>query len=124
MALVDEELGPEAGKCGCPVEKVLRLLLGRWTLYILWRLSDLGPQRFNALVRLIPGVSPKVLTERLKVLERAELISRHYEPTVPPQVTYSVTEKGAELHRTLDEIVVVSTNWVAEGWTAEAGFSD
>lgn len=110
--------------CGCAVEQVLRLLSGRWTLYILWRLQDMGPQRFNALVRLIPGVSPKVLTERLKALENAGLVSRHYKPTVPPQVTYSLTDRAVELRATLDQIAGVSRSWVAEGWRMDTGFPD
>ncbi|AVW91639.1 helix-turn-helix domain-containing protein [Celeribacter baekdonensis] len=115
---------PTQTASGCPVEQVLRLLAGRWTLYILWRLQDKGPQRFNALVKLIPGVSPKVLTERLRQLEAAGLVDRHYEPTVPPQVTYSLTEKAQDLRETLAEIADVSRHWVADGWTMEGGFAD
>ena len=114
---VKEAAGPD-----CPVEQVLRLLSGRWMLYILWRLQDKGPQRFNALLKLIPGISQKVMTERLKALEAGGLISRHYEPTIPPQVTYAITERGAELKNALGEIADISKNWVAEGWRREAGF--
>ncbi len=106
----------------CAVEQVLQLLSGRWTLYILWRLQDKGPQRFNALLKLIPGVSQKVMTERLKALEAAGLIYRHYKPTVPPEVTYSLTDRGAELRATLSEIATVSRSWVSEGWHKETGF--
>ena len=109
---------------GCAVEQVLQLLSGRWTLYILWRLQDKGPQRFNALLKLIPGVSQKVMTERLRALETAGLIYRDYKPTVPPQVTYSLTDRGAELRATLSEIADVSRNWVSEGWQKETGFPD
>ena len=121
-----QDITPEvpSDKCGtgCSVEQVLRLLSGRWTLYILWRLQDLGPQRFNALSNLIPGVSAKVLTERLKALEAAGLVSRHYEPTVPPKVTYALTARGEELRGTLSHIGEVSQAWVAQGWSAKQGF--
>ncbi|WP_425074339.1 winged helix-turn-helix transcriptional regulator [Sagittula sp. S175] len=106
----------------CDVEQVLRLLSGRWTLYILWRLDDRGPQRFNALQKLIPGISQKVLTERLKTLESAGLIHRDYKPTVPPEVTYSLTPRGVELRATLGEIAQVSRHWAEDGWTLEGGF--
>lgn len=109
--------------CGCPVEHVLRLLSGRWTLYILWRLEDQGPQRFNALLKLIPGVSQKVLTERLRALEIAGIIARDYKPTVPPQVTYSLTQRGADLRGTLKGIAAVSYAWADDGWTKETGFA-
>lgn len=109
---------------GCAVDQVLQVLSGRWTLYILWRLEDLGPQRFNALLRLIPGVSQKVLTERLRVLERAGLVHRHYKPTVPPEVTYSLTSQGSELRAALCAIAEVSHTWVAGGWNRDTGFPD
>lgn len=109
---------------GCAVDQVLQVLSGRWTLYILWRLEDLGPQRFNALLRLIPGVSQKVLTERLRVLERAGLVHRDYKPTVPPEVTYSLTPQGSELRTALFAIAQVSHGWVAGGWTRDTGFPD
>lgn len=111
-----------AERGGCAVEQVLQLLSGRWTLYILWRLQDQGPQRFNALLKLIPGVSQKVLTERLRALEVAGLILRDYKPTVPPEVTYSLTARGVELRGALDEIASVSRLWVSEGWQKELGF--
>ncbi len=122
-----EERGAVASdRCGqgCSVEQVLRLLSGRWTLYILWRLHDLGPMRFNALSNAIPGISAKVLTERLKALEVAGLIARDYEPTVPPKVTYTLTARGQELRGTLSDIGTVSRAWVADGWTREGGFPD
>ncbi|MFI4988646.1 MAG: winged helix-turn-helix transcriptional regulator, partial [Alphaproteobacteria bacterium] len=79
---------PPKSKTGsCPMDSVLRMLMGPWTTYILWILRSEGPQRFGALKRKVAGVSAKMLTERLRGLESAGLIARHYEPTIPPQVT-------------------------------------
>jgi DNA-binding HxlR family transcriptional regulator len=114
----------QEGVEGCPVDQVLRLLSARWTLYVLWRLQEHGPQRFNALLKLIPGVSQKVLTERLRTLETAGLVVRDYKPTVPPEVTYSLTERGAELHGTLHAIEAVSRSWIEAGWSPETGFAE
>jgi DNA-binding HxlR family transcriptional regulator len=100
----------------CPVEPVLRLLSGRWTLTIMWRLHTEGPQRFGALGKLIPGVSAKVLTERLRLLEDAGLVHRHMKPTIPPEVTYSLTQHGDELRASLSEIERVAYNWQSQGW--------
>lgn len=106
----------------CPIEQVMALLSGRWTLYILWRLQEDGPQRFSALSRQVPGISPKVLTERLKMLETAGLVHRDYEPTVPPSVTYSLTPRGSDLRRSLEDIAQISRDWIAGGWHPETGF--
>jgi DNA-binding HxlR family transcriptional regulator len=100
----------------CPVEPVLRLLSGRWTLTIMWRLHAEGPQRFGALGKLIPGVSAKVLTERLRLLEASGLVHRDMNPTIPPEVTYSLTRHGDELRASLSEIERVARSWQSEGW--------
>ena len=55
----------------CPMDSILRLLMGPWTTYILWVLSDSGPQRFGVLKRAVPGISPRILTERLRMLQAA-----------------------------------------------------
>ena len=62
---------------GCPMDAILRLLMGQWTTYILWVLRNDGPTRFGELKRKVSGISAKVLTERLRLLEHAEIIERH-----------------------------------------------
>jgi len=52
-----------------------------------------------------------MLTERLRSLENAEIISRHHEPTVPPRVTYSLTKEGRELTNILDQINTLAYRW-------------
>lgn len=98
----------------CPMDSVLRTLMGPWTTYILWILRSEGAQRFGELKRKVAGVSAKVLTERLRGLESAGLILRHYEPTIPPRVTYSLAERGKELSPILDAINEVALQWAAE----------
>ncbi|MFU1477146.1 winged helix-turn-helix transcriptional regulator [Roseovarius sp. C7] len=105
----------------CPMDPLLRAVSGRWTLYILWLLRSAGPQRFGALKTLIPGISAKMLTERLRGLETAGLITREVVATIPPQVTYSLSCRGAELHRALDGLHQVAEKWQGEGWTLENG---
>ena len=79
---------------GCPLDSLLRVLAGPWTIYILCRLHKNGETRFGQLKRQMPGISSKMLTERLRALEAAEIIFRHQESTVPPQVTYGLTTEG------------------------------
>ena len=99
---------------GCPMDALLRLLMGPWTTYILWVLRAEGPKRFGELKRRVSGISAKVLTERLRTLEAAEVIGRHYEPTIPPQVTYSLTERGRELDPALDMLGSIALRWAKE----------
>ena len=83
---------------GCSVEEAMHLLGGRWRLLIVSYLVD-GPQRFNELRRLMPGISQRMLTLDLRALEEAGLIRRTVYPTVPVKVEYSLTEDGRRLER-------------------------
>jgi DNA-binding HxlR family transcriptional regulator len=96
---------------GCPMDAILRLLMGPWTTYILWVLRTNGPTRFGELKRRVAGVSAKVLTARLRMLEQSEVIERHYEPTIPPQVTYGLAPRGRELIAVLDSLDAIARNW-------------
>ena len=104
----------EAHHAECPMDSLLRLLMGPWTSYIIWVLRNEGPTRFGELKRKVPGISAKVLTERLRMLEGAELITRHHEPTIPPQVTYALAPRGEELRGILDTLNGVALRWRAE----------
>eukprot|EP01036_Dinobryon_divergens_P044516 gene44516-59402_t len=53
----------------CPMDFILRMLMGPWTTYILYNLRTHGPQRFGELKRRVSGISAKMLTERLRTLE-------------------------------------------------------
>ena len=96
---------------GCPLDQVLRLLSGEWTTHILWMLRTNGPTRHGELRRLIEGISSKVLTERLRMLETEGIVFRDYEPTVPPKVTYGLTERGQELDEALRAMERISKHW-------------
>ena len=95
----------------CPMQAFLDVLSGPWTLYMLWILSAHGPTRFGAMKRQIQGISAKVLTERLRMLELRGVVYREYEPTVPPQVTYGLTERGRELMGVLDGLNAIAEQW-------------
>lgn len=80
----------------CPVESTVRLLSGKWRLLVLFRLGE-GPIRFNALARSLPPISPRILSKTLSDLETEGLIWRKSENTVPPSVSYGLTDQGAAL---------------------------
>jgi DNA-binding HxlR family transcriptional regulator len=107
----------ERPAASCPMDFILRILMGPWTTYILYTLGEHGPQRFGELKRRVTGVSAKMLTERLRALEQADLISRAYEPTIPPKVTYALTARGRELGGVLDQLAVLGRKWMADGVT-------
>ncbi len=104
----------------CPMDRVLRQIMGPWTTYILWLLYSQGPLRFGALKTQIEGISSKVLTERLRQLEASGLILRDYQPSIPPAVTYSMSERGAELHEVLDGLNQIAFKWAQEDIQAAA----
>lgn len=103
-----------AGRNECPIDAVLRLLMGPWTTYILYILRTQGPRRFGELKREVGGISAKVLTERLRMLEEARLVHRDYQATIPPQVTYSLAPRGAELNPMLDTLRDIALRWQKE----------
>ncbi|MEU9284413.1 helix-turn-helix domain-containing protein [Streptomyces sp. NPDC048275] len=81
----------------CPIAPVLDIVFSRWTTPILWTLHAFGTQRFVELHRNIGGITPKVLTQRLRQLERDGLVIRTYYPEVPPRVEYQISELGSSL---------------------------
>src|SRR5258706_14762015 len=89
---------------GCPFGELLEILARPWTLYILWVLSTSGPTRFGALRRQVEGISSRVLTERLRSLEQGGFIYREYEPTIPPAVTYGITNSIQDIGSVLGEL--------------------
>ena len=95
----------------CPLEPLLSLLTGQWTLHILWVLSTYGPTRFGVLKRQMAGISAKVLTDRLRMLEEQGLLYRAYKPTIPPEVTYGLTERGTDLRIVFESLGAVTEKW-------------
>lgn len=108
---------------GCAIGGMLELLTRPWTLHILWALSHEGPLRFGVLRKRIDGISARVLTERLRTLEGAGFVFRHYEQTIPPAVTYGITERMKDIEKVLVQMEGLARKWQGEGTTvvAESG---
>lgn len=109
--MTEDDSSPEGLPKGCPLDRVFRLLSGEWTTHIIWVLGTNGPTRHGGLRRLVEGISSKVLTDRLRMLEAEGVVFRDYEPTVPPKVTYGLTEAGAELDQALRELEKLADRW-------------
>ena len=69
----------------CPVAATLQVIGGKWVPLILFQLKD-QPRRFNALRRLIPGITQRMLTLQLRGLEEDGVVARKVHGTVPPHV--------------------------------------
>jgi DNA-binding HxlR family transcriptional regulator len=90
-------LTPTDPEQACPIGPVVDIVFSRWTTPIMWTLNTHGRQRFVELERRITKITPKVLTQRLRQLERDGMIVRTYYPEVPPRVEYEITELGRSL---------------------------
>jgi DNA-binding HxlR family transcriptional regulator len=80
----------------CSMELTLDLIGGKWKSLILWYLGD-NTLRFSELKRIIPQITPKMLTQQLRELEESGLVSRFIYTQIPPKVEYSLTPAGKSL---------------------------
>jgi len=87
----------------CPTRLALDRIADKWTVLIVGRLAT-GTRRFGELRREIDGISPKVLTQKLRELERDGVITRKIYARVPPKVEYNLTPLGQTLIGLLDAI--------------------
>jgi DNA-binding HxlR family transcriptional regulator len=90
---------PRCRKCQPVPEEVRRaadLLERRWLISIVFAALS-GALRFNEFVEAVDGISPRMLSERLRDLEQAGLIERKVSPTIPPTVEYRLTPRGRAL---------------------------
>lgn len=80
----------------CPSRVILQRIGDKWASLVIQVLGD-GPVRFSELRKMVNVVTPKVLTQTLRTLERDGLITRTIHAQVPPRVDYELTEMGASL---------------------------
>jgi len=99
----------------CPhFHAAIELIGKRWTGAILCSLTD-GPLRFGELARAVPGLSDRLLSQRLRELENEGLVERKVEPGTPVRVTYSLTPKGAGLRPAIHELQQWANRWHRTG---------
>lgn len=83
------------------VQTLVNELIGRvadkWTMLILEVLAEKGELRFTRLGEMVPGISQKMLTQTLRLMERDGLITRTVHPVIPPKVEYKLTQLGLSL---------------------------
>jgi DNA-binding HxlR family transcriptional regulator len=90
-------------KAYCPVDYAFQRIGGKYKGRIIWLLRE-GCLRYGELLRVVEGVSPKMLTQALKELEEDRLVVRKAYHVVPPHVEYSLSEIGTGLLPFIDQM--------------------
>ena len=110
MAAANQQ-GNQVLSAYCPVfQEAVELIGRRWTGAIVRTLLT-GSTRFGEILARIPGLSDRLLSERLRELEAAGVVKRTVFPEVPVRIEYELTEKGREL----EAIVAAISGW-ADRW--------
>lgn len=113
---------PLPGLAGCPIAPVVDIVFSRWTTPVLWQLHTHGRQRFSDLRELVGGITAKVLTQRLRALERDGLVTRTTYPEIPPRVEYEITPLGSSLAPVFAALVTWSDGHLAQVMDARAEY--
>ena len=99
----------------CPVETSLDILGKKWAMSIVRDVGFYGIDRFNMLLKSLPGIPSKVLATRLKQLEEDGFLIRNVERAVPPRVVHwALTEKGVDAARVGMMMAAFSCKWNAD----------
>jgi DNA-binding HxlR family transcriptional regulator len=93
----------------CPSRIVLNHITSTWGVLVLVALSQ-SDHRWGELRRTVQGISEKMLAQTLRTLEKDGFVLRTAQPTIPPRVDYSLTERG----RDLTERLLPLMSWIAE----------
>ena len=91
----------------CPIRNVLSRICDKWSLLVIYTLNahNAEPIRFNALRKLIPDISQKMLTSTLKTLEADGYVNRKVYAEVPPRVEYSLTPRS-------ETLIPIMNSWI------------
>jgi len=89
----------------CPSRKAFDQIFSRWGILTLSRLT-LEPQRFGMLRRAVGGISERMLSQTLKVLEDEGLVTRTEWDEKPPRVEYSLSTSGLRISQSLNVVIL------------------
>jgi DNA-binding HxlR family transcriptional regulator len=99
----DRPFGYDAFRRECMSHTVLEMLASKWVYLVVCALRA-GKRRNGELARQVEGITPKMLTQTLRVLERDGLVRREIFPVIPPRVEYELTALGRNLAELLNQI--------------------
>lgn len=89
----------------CPFEVTIEIIGGKWKGLILWHLHDKKVLRNGEMLRLMPRITQKMLTQQLREMEERGLVNRTVYEQVPPKVEYSLTHHGEALRPVLEQMI-------------------
>lgn len=92
------------GRCCAHYHRAIELIGKRWTGAIVYVLLENGPMRFSEVAQAIPELSDRLLSERMKELEREGIVRRTVCEGTPVKVEYALTEKGRALQPAVQEL--------------------
>jgi DNA-binding HxlR family transcriptional regulator len=91
--------------------EAVELIGRRWAGAIIYLLMN-GRTRYAALREAIPGITDRMLSERLRELEEAGIVMRHVTPEIPVKVEYGLSKKGRELEKSIKSISDWASQWI------------
>ena len=94
----------------CPIRKTLEIIDKKWTILIVYNLLS-GKKRFKDLEKLLRPICPKMLSERLKELEKLKLIERKVSLKRPLRITYQLTSRGKSLYKIVEAMEKWGKRW-------------
>jgi DNA-binding HxlR family transcriptional regulator len=110
VKVVVEDDKKHVGQICEKAESVFQLVGKKWITLIIHVLLD-GPKRFGEIHSIIPDLSKRMLTERLKELEDCGIVLRNVITERPVRIEYSLTEKGTELGKALNTVAEWAEKW-------------
>ena len=104
----------------CPAfHSAIELIGRRWTGAVL-RAMFAGATRFSDIAATVPGLSDRLLAERLRELEDRGIVARTVIPDRPVRIEYRLTERGRDLEPVMESVSVWANRWLAEEFTERA----
>jgi DNA-binding HxlR family transcriptional regulator len=102
---------PNVPFANCPIATSLGILGRKWTMLILRDIAMRRQERFSELLKSVPGITPRVLSMRLRELEKTGMISKAGETRAPRVVRWNLTEKGWDALPILMSYVAFGSKW-------------
>ncbi len=104
----------------CPVfHRAVELIGRRWTGAILSAMLN-GATRFTDIIHAVPGLSDRLLSERLKELEAEGIVIRIVHPETPVRIEYHLTDKGRDLSSVTDAVAAWAHRWLSQESQSES----
>src|SRR5213078_4490709 len=113
MSAMTRTMNPVHNAASCGVAATAAIIGAKWTALLVHDLSE-GPRRFSELEHSCSGISPRTLSERLRVLEDEGIVARHSYAESPPRVEYELTDKGDALLPIIEEMRRFGHSWLVD----------